>query len=178
GSDPVLFRYADPEIVQAILPVLAPVQRSRFFGSALAVAMEPPSHGGVHHVQNPAPKANVPFGRLRLSQEQYDQLGEALGKALRRRAVIEFTSRINPGQRAARSAQVIDAVDRAEHYGCSTRNQVWEFIDWDLRHGPRFELKAKYRGVLSQLQDDELPAEEKMFRANQELQFLERHGMR
>ena len=175
GAEPVLFRHADAEVVAALLQVLAPVQRARFFGGALAVVAEPPSHQGVMHVANPKPEAPVPFGRLRLSRPQYGRLAAAYGAAMRRRACLEFCGELS-GPQDARTARIVDAVDRAEHYGCATQAQVWDFIRLDLRYGARFELQPKYSGVLRELRDFSVSPAERLFRAWQELGFAERHG--
>jgi hypothetical protein len=175
-SEPVLFRHADPDVVANILPVLAPIQRARFFGGALALVAEPPSQDGVMLVPNAQSSAPVPFGRLRLSAEQYSELTQSYGAALRRRAVIEFGPLVEARDRSSRDARITDAIDRAESYGCSTKEQVWDFIRMDLRHGARFELQPRCKGVLTQLMDRYMSSEERMFRVEQELQFLERHG--
>ncbi|MEL6522705.1 MAG: hypothetical protein AAFQ66_17185 [Pseudomonadota bacterium] len=175
GLEPVLFRHADPEVVQALLQVLAPVQMSRFFGGALAVVAEPPSQGGVMKAVNPSPDAQVPFGRLRLSKPQYSRLLAAYGSAMRRRATLEFSSELS-GRREDCEARIVDAVDRAESYGCATQTQVWDFIRLDLRYGWRFEQQPKYAGVLTVLKDFTVSADERLFRAWQEIGFAERHG--
>lgn len=175
SAEPVLFRHADPDVFTSILPQLAPIQQAQLFGGAHEVVVEPLT-GIPALLQNRAFGNPVPGGRLSLNAAQYSGLASAYGAALRRRAVFEFRHGLTARDKAARAAQVRDAIDRAEGYGCATMEQVWDFIRLDLRHGPRFELAPHRAGVLEQLSNQDVSPGERLFRAEQELAFLERHG--
>lgn len=176
GSDePVLFQHADPDVINSLLPVLSTQQRACFFGGAHAVLVDPPS-GKAQILPNLAISAPVPSGRLRLSTAQYAELARAYGAALRRRAVLEFPKGLTAMQKHAHATRIRDAIDRAETYGCATKEQVWDFIRLDLRFGAGFEKEPSRRGVLEQLSNRDVSPGERLFRAEQELAFLERHG--
>lgn len=175
SAEPVLFRHADPDVFSSILPQLAPVQRAQLFGGAHAVVVEPLTNIPAL-LRNQSFGQPVPSGRLSLTAQQYAGLSSAYGAALRRRAVFEFRLGVSAHAKAERAAQVRDAIDRAEDYGCATKEQVWDFIRLDLRHGPRFELAPRCKGVLAQLRNLDVSPAERLFRAEQELAFLERHG--
>jgi hypothetical protein len=175
-AEPVLFRHSDPDVIAALLPVLVPPQKARLFGGANAVVFQPTNCAEVVHVRNPVPNLPVPFGRLRLSTEQFAELNAAYGVSLRRCALVDFGKQLSPGMpRVLRESRIKDAVTRAESYALATREQVWDFIRMDLRYGARFELEKARSGVLVQLRNPDLPAEERLFRAQQEMGFLERH---
>jgi hypothetical protein len=175
SAEPVLFRHADPDVIASILPELSPIQRAQLFGGAHAIIADPAAAEPVM-LSNLAFGRPAPGGRLSLSVAQYSGLSRAYGVALRRRAVFEFRAGLSAREKASRAERVRDAIDRAESYGCATKEQVWDFIRLDLRHGVRFELAPARQGVLEQLRNDEVSPGERLFRAEQELAFLERHG--
>jgi len=176
GSDePVLFQHADPDVICAILPVLAPVQQVCLFGGSHAIVTDPQS-GPPQLLRNPNPQALVPTGRLALSKDQYAALSDAYGAALRHRAVIEFGVGLTARQKVKSAEQIRSAIDRAESYGLATQEQVWEFIRFDQRYGAQFEMRPEACGVLAQLTNPELSPAERLFRVEQELQFLAQKG--
>ncbi|MCH2168252.1 MAG: hypothetical protein MK107_11055, partial [Oceanicola sp.] len=123
-------------------------------------------------LRNPNPQALVPTGRLALSKDQYAALSDAYGAALRHRAVIEFGAGLTARQKVRSAEQIRNACDRAEGYGLATQEQVWEFIRLDLRYGAQFELRPEASGVLAHLKNREVSPAERLFRVEQELQFL------
>ncbi|MDF1871469.1 hypothetical protein [Vannielia sp.] len=170
GRETVLFRHGDPNVMSMLIPVLEENQRGRLFGAALSVAMQPPGRE-VTHTRNPSHNAPPEFGRLSLSAAQYDELAGVHGRGLRRRAVYELGPDMPEPTPEAREDRVVDAYDRAESYGCMTLAQIWEFIALDRRWGRRFELKTGHERVLDALQMLDATPEERLFRAEQELEF-------
>lgn len=175
SAEPVLFRHADPDVFASILPQLAPIQQAQLFGGAYAVVVERLT-GIPAMLRNQSFGQPVPSGRLSLTVPQYAGLASAYGAALRRRAVFEFRHGLSARDKAARAERVRNAIDRAEGYGCATKEQVWDFIGMDLRFGARFELRPQCARVLEQLQNPDISPGERLFRAEQEMLFLERHG--
>lgn len=171
-TEPVLFRHADPDVIAALLPVLGPEQRARVFGDALAILTETADG---HLVQATAPRTalggqRAAYGRLRLDAAQYAALGTVYRAALRRRALQEFApvmallDPVDPGTR------LMAAFDRAEGYGLDSKAAIWEFLTLETRHGPTFELGEGRGEVLRELARSDLPADERIWRAELALQ--------
>ena len=175
-TETVIFRHGDPHVMSLLLPILDPVQLAQVFGGALAMAMYATGMEQISLVPNPDPLAASGFGRLELSSSQYDELAGVYGRGLRRRAVYEFVHQMREPDVKERELRVLDAYDRAEAYGCASMTQIWEFIALDRRYGPRFEMQEGAERVLDALRLPDASPEERLWRAEMELDFIAGRG--
>lgn len=168
----VIFRHGDPNVMQMLVPLLDSDQRARLMGDALALVMDAPGMEKIAQFTASGEGSGSVYGRLRVSSEQYDELAGIYGRGLRRRAVFELIGDYREPDPKDRELRVLDAYDRAESYGCTSRAQIWEFIALDRRYGPRFERQPGAERVLDALRLKDASPEERLWRAEMELGFL------
>lgn len=88
GRETVIFRYWDPQVLAALLPLLSPAQQARFLGEADGLAFDSRDsfgEGAVIVAPRPAGLPAAPRGLLRFSSEQMAALSRARVLASRRR---------------------------------------------------------------------------------------------
>ncbi|WP_051247648.1 DUF4123 domain-containing protein [Inquilinus limosus] len=85
GTERVLFRHWDPNVLASVLALLDPAQFARVLGHGRAIVLNAPDHGGVRRAPRPADLPSAPRGPLRLTAEQMDDLQDSMRHASRQR---------------------------------------------------------------------------------------------
>lgn len=96
GSEQVLFRHWDPNVLAAVLPVLTPSQLSRFLGPAEIVLMNAPDYGGPKRARRPDPPVPPAPGLLRFDAAQIERLRQAMLHSSRLRTARFLRGHVPP----------------------------------------------------------------------------------
>jgi len=169
--DKVLFRHADPNVMANALSVLYENQYAKVLDNVGKLIMFASDFGGLRVAPSPANAVDVPKGMLRFEIGQYTELEINYTLQLKTRALREFPQKLDLPLTEARN-QIADAYDRADQYGLETKDQVWEFIELDIKYGQRFELTRKYTRVLDELTDQHSSPDVRIHCASTEIEVI------
>ena len=97
GTETVLFRHWDPDVLAMLLPLLDEGQFARVLGPAAALALHAPDHGGLGRAYPMEGAPEPPRGMLRLTAGQMDGLRADMVAASRRRVAGFLKDNVPPG---------------------------------------------------------------------------------
>jgi len=163
GVDHALLRLGDPHALAIVLPVLRPEQLAHFTGVARAVLLVDMADQPIRLVADPAARRGS--GMIVLDDSQFQQVAAAFGPLLRARLLAHFAPLLGHGPAA--ELRILDAVERAEGYGLSEADQIWDFVALDVATEPGFERVLIFAEALDALIEPDSSPDLKLFYARQ-----------
>lgn len=141
------FRYYDPRILKAYLPVCEPWELQKFFGPIRAFAIaggeeeKPTIVQGLAARPPRAPERQGLYWVIR--PEQYEEFEIAARKPFEDKLVTHLTKFFPAVSKKLGSAgirkAVADGIERAARYGLRTERQACKYLDLMFTLGPRFD---------------------------------------
>jgi len=117
GTEAVLFRHWDPNVLGAMLPVLDAAQFNRILGPAQEIAFHAEEYGGTRRVVCDPNWPQAPTGMLAIRGEQIEALNDRLTET-RRRRVTTYLKEVAPHETATfTDPQLRDLVLHSEQTG-------------------------------------------------------------